>query len=92
MNICERVPGDLKELKRLVRAEKHADRRDRLRAVVLAILRDEIRHGGPGSMKGVFQGVITPTQPFSLMFLSFRRGLPSPRLRARRGKVAVGGG
>ena len=37
MNICERAPGDLKELKRLVRIEKHADRRDRLRAVVLAI-------------------------------------------------------
>lgn len=37
MNIRERVPGDMDELKRLVRVEKNADRRDRLRAVVLAL-------------------------------------------------------
>jgi len=36
MNIREREPGELKELKRRVRLEKDADRRDRLRAVVLA--------------------------------------------------------
>lgn len=37
MNIREREPGDLKELKRRMRREKDADRRDRVRAVVLAI-------------------------------------------------------
>lgn len=37
MNIRERQPGDLNELRRRVRREKDADRRDRLRAVVLAI-------------------------------------------------------
>lgn len=37
MDIREREAGDLKELKRRVRAEKDADRRDRLRAVVLAL-------------------------------------------------------
>lgn len=37
MNIREREPGDLDELKRRVRREKNADQRDRLRAVVPAI-------------------------------------------------------
>lgn len=37
MNICEREAGDLKELQRRIRKEKNADRRDRLRAVALAI-------------------------------------------------------
>ena len=41
MNIREREPGELKELKRRVRLEKDADRRDRLRAVVLAIEGEE---------------------------------------------------
>jgi transposase len=41
MNIREREPGQLKELKRRVRKEKNADRRDRLRAVVLAIEGEE---------------------------------------------------
>lgn len=37
MNVRERSSGELKELKRRIRKEKDADRRDRLRAVVLAI-------------------------------------------------------
>lgn len=37
MRIVERASGDLQVLRRRVRAEKDADRRDRLRAVVLAI-------------------------------------------------------
>ena len=37
MNVHERERGDLAELKRRTRREKHADRRDRLRAVVLAL-------------------------------------------------------
>lgn len=41
MNIRERQPGDLTELKGRVRREKDADRRDRLRAVVLAIEGEE---------------------------------------------------
>jgi transposase len=41
MNIREREPGELKELKRRVRKEKDADRRDRLRAVVLSIEGEE---------------------------------------------------
>ena len=41
MHIRERGPGELKELKRRVRMEKDADRRDRLRAVVWAIEGEE---------------------------------------------------
>jgi transposase len=41
MNIREREPGDLKQLKGRIRKEKDADRRDRLRAVVLAIEGEE---------------------------------------------------
>ena len=41
MDITARQPGDLQELKRCIRKEKDADRRDRLRAVVLAIEGEE---------------------------------------------------
>jgi transposase len=41
MNVHERAPGDLIELKRLARCEKDALRRDRLRAVIRAIEGDE---------------------------------------------------
>lgn len=41
MHIREREPGELKELRRRIRGEKDADRRDRLRAVVLAIEGEE---------------------------------------------------
>jgi len=41
MDIREREAGDLKELKRRVRKEKDADRRDRLRAVLLALEGEE---------------------------------------------------
>jgi hypothetical protein len=41
MNIRERQPGDLKQLNGHIRMEKNADRRDRLRAVVLAIKGEE---------------------------------------------------
>jgi transposase len=41
MNIRERESGELKELKRRARQEKDADRRDRLRAVVLSIEGEE---------------------------------------------------
>lgn len=37
MDIRERIDGDLKELRLRIRKQKDADRRDRLRAVVLAI-------------------------------------------------------
>jgi transposase len=37
MNIREREPGDLAEIGRRIRREKDADRRDRLRAVALAL-------------------------------------------------------
>jgi transposase len=37
MHVQEREPGQLTELKRRMRREKDADRRDRLRAVVLAL-------------------------------------------------------
>jgi len=37
MHIREREPGELTELRRRILKAKHADRRDRVRAVVLAI-------------------------------------------------------
>lgn len=41
MHIREREPGELEELRRRIRKEKDADRRDRLRAVALAIQGEE---------------------------------------------------
>jgi transposase len=41
MNIREREPGELNQLRQRIRKEKDADRRDRLRAVVLAIEGEE---------------------------------------------------